>query len=647
MTGTGAIGTALLIAAVAAAVGSMVAAGLETWGKAAGAALARPLLWCAAALLVAATLALAVALVTNDFSLTYVADHSRRAIAAPYRLAGLWGGMEGSLLFWTTLLAVVAAIGARTRGSRPAAQLVLAFVVAAFALTTLAVANPFVTLAIPALDGGGLMPILEHPAMLYHPPLLYLGLVLLVVPFARTVAALFALGRDPSALADDAVGTRRWMTSAWTLLALAMAAGANWAYAELGWGGYWAWDPIENSALLPWLAATAYLHARQRRAGRGAGGRAAVLSAGLVVLSFVLAAVGAVLTRSGAASSVHAFGQAEAVGRALSGVALVLIGVGLVSVVRRWRAADAPRASVASPAGTVTRSTALLIQVVLVVAVLVLVLIGTLAPLVLQLFTGDRSALDGSYFASVTAPVAFGLLLLCGIGPRSPVAVAPSALLRELRIPLAGATLAIACMAWSGWSDTAVLALAGAAGFTAASVIELASTRRATVAASLAHLGFAVLLLGVAGSVATSSTTVALAPGARTAVGGVDVQNLGAHSEPGPPPVVVAPLEVVRGDTHVRLEPSIVGYPDRGTVLAETALWSTPREDVQVALRRATDDGDVFVEIRVRPLATLIWWGSALIVAGGVAALTRAAFGRSVRARRQADPAKTFDVTAT
>ncbi|MEN8238246.1 MAG: cytochrome c biogenesis protein CcsA, partial [Actinomycetota bacterium] len=218
----------------------------------------------AAALTLIAVCALGWALVSGDFSLTYVAETTSRATPWPYRLSAIWGGMAGSLLFWSALLSVSGAVGVRSARRVvphlvPATAATVAVTVVAFLVLGELVVSPFSKLAIPAIDGGGLVPILQHPAMVYHPPILYIGLTTLIAPFSLTVAAVITGRTDAAWLAL----VRRWLLVSWTALALGMVLGANWAYVELGWGGFWAWDSVENTALMPWLAATAFLHSAQ------------------------------------------------------------------------------------------------------------------------------------------------------------------------------------------------------------------------------------------------------------------------------------------------------------------------------------------------------------------------------------------------
>src|SRR5687767_748630 len=268
----------------------------------------------AAALLLSMALAiLGWALLSGDYNLEYVARATSRSMSWPYRLGSLWSGMEGSLLLWSALLAAGLCAGiTRLRGApelQARSQAVSGILIAAASLLVLTMADPFARLAFPALDGAGLTPILEHPALLYHPPILYLGQTLLAVSFAVTIAAL-VMGR-----LDDAwlTVTRRFAVLAWVALTAGMLTGAHWAYRELGWGGLWAWDPVENASLLPWLATTAFLHSALVTERRR---RLHAWTAALALAAFALALVGAYLTRSGVTGSVHAFAEARAIGYA-------------------------------------------------------------------------------------------------------------------------------------------------------------------------------------------------------------------------------------------------------------------------------------------------------------------------------------------
>jgi cytochrome c-type biogenesis protein CcmF len=493
----------------------------------------------------------------------------------------------------------------------------------------LALADPFERLAVPAIGGAGLVPILEHPAMLYHPPLLYLGLATLVGPFAFTVAAL-AQGRLDAVWADAA---RRWTLVSWTLLAIGMVAGSHWAYVELGWGGYWAWDPVENTALLPWLAATLFLHATRRAAlapvaGADDRSSAGLGLAGLACLPFVLALLGALLTRSGATSSVHAFAESRTIGRAL-GVLVGLVAVGLVGLLaraaaRRRRVAAGEQSvpgglrdhGAGDPRGTVPRL--LGAQLAVVGSALAVVLAGTLWPLWEDLTGGDGIAVEGHYFASFAGPLAAaGLVLLVALalsraGGRQRAMVAAGG---------AGAVSALVAIGAAGDPSFAACGLAGLGGAVVATSIRAVAWRTGGgIGSHVAHAGVGLLLLGIAGTTAGETLAASLAPGETIEVAGREVTYRGVEVTSGPTEgssAVVADVEV-DGRT---LSPSLVAYPDRAVVLAETALVSGMLADVQVVLLDAQDDGSALFEVGVHPMQVLVWWGGLAIVAGGALSL--------------------------
>src|SRR6516165_8158016 len=271
------------------------------------------------------------ALLRHDFSFTYVADHTSRKLPGFYTFSAFWGGQEGSLLLW--LLVLLGYSAAAVYFNRVAAREVIAWVVPTlglvasfFALLLVAVANPFHTQTAP-VDGSGLNPSLQNPYMVAHPPMLYLGYVGLTVPFA------FAMGALLSGRTDERwiVATRRWTLAAWTFLGVGQLIGAHWAYVEIGWGGYYAWDPVENAALMPWLAATAFLHSVMIQEKRG---MLKVWNMLLVILAFNLSLFGTFLTRSGVVNSIHSFTQSSIGGWFLAFLALM---IALSVVLIRWR----------------------------------------------------------------------------------------------------------------------------------------------------------------------------------------------------------------------------------------------------------------------------------------------------------------------
>jgi cytochrome c-type biogenesis protein CcmF len=548
----------------------------------------------------AATGWLARALLANDFSWAYVADFSRRDTSGPYRLAALWGGMAGSLLWFATLVGVVGWFTARRSRHDPVTTRAVVTVTLALVLAldglVLAFTDPFARLDTPALDGRGLTPILEHPAMVYHPPLLYLGLASLTAPFALTMA-----GQSPAVV-------RRWLLVPWTLLAVGMVAGAHWAYVELGWGGYWAWDPVENTALLPWLATTLAIHASlpgepDRRRGFAA----------LVCLAFLLALTGTMLTRSGAVPSVHAFAEDRAIGRGLA----VLVGLTALAILLklskllRFGTNCVPNRS----------NFVVLGHFAVVGAVLAVTLVGTVAPLVSDLTGGDGLAIEGRYFARFVGPLAaVGLALVAVVplarGTRSRVAVAVlpvGAALGVAMIVLGGGHMRLPPLLLAAAAGAALVSSGVNAGAMATG--NHARTGRRRIAGSVAHAGLGLFLLGVAGTATGRTESVSLRPGERFELLGETV----AYSDVGVEEVdgrssVVAEVEAAGRS----LRPTLVAHPERSVLLAETSLVSLPRRDIQVALRNAQDDGTAVLEVGVHPLQVLVWWGALVLVAAGV-----------------------------
>jgi cytochrome c-type biogenesis protein CcmF len=541
---------------------------------------ARTALAVTATALVAATVLLGWALVTVDGTLTYVADHTQRATPAHYRLAALWGGLEGSLLLFTAMVAAVAAVGLRRVPARQqgAAVAVAAATATACAATNWWLADPFTTLDVPALDGRGLTPILLHPAMLVHPPLLYLATAATVVPFALTAAAAWTRTLDDTWRR----ATHRWLLGTWVGLTVAVALGANWAYVELGWGGYWAWDPIENTALIPWLAITAFLHANRRATLAAAARPPAAFnpptppSRGLVALAlapFLLVMLGGVLTRSGITVSVHAFGEARAVGRALTAVLVGLVAIAVAAwlTTRRRPARSEPdrRRRGDGFDWLLRAATALALVAALVVVV------GTVTPATARLLGGRERSVGGEFYTRLLAPVAVAMV---GLAVTATVRAVLEA--RHHRRPVA----------WGG---------------------------------HVAHLGLVVLALGVAGSTTATATTAPFRAGDSQDIAGYTVtleDTTVVELDTGPG--VHATFAVHRGDDRVAtLGPELNAYPERGTVVAETALRSTLLDDVQVAIQNVSESGTVLAVVAVRPLVMWVWWGAVLVAAGGLLTL--------------------------
>src|SRR5438874_9971690 len=386
-------------------------------------------------LVVIAALSMMFALATHDFSILYVAENNARETPLFYSIISLWAALEGSILLWTAILAGATAFiafrgtVAIPRLATPAVAVLFAMLTFFLLLVTTPAADPFVRLAFPPDNGAGPNPLLQnHPLMALHPPLLYLGYVLTSVPFAYAIASLI-LGEGGDRWL---VATRRYALVSWALLGVGIVAGAWWSYAVLGWGGYWAWDPVENAAIMPWLTATAYLHSvmveEKRRLLK-------TWNIALVIETFALTILGTFLTRSGVVNSVHSFTQ-SAIGPLLLGyfVAILVLGAGLLL----YRIDDlTDRGSIGAP---LSREAIFLFQNVLFVAATLTVLLGTLYPLIAEAVSGAQLSIGAPYFDRVEVPIGLALLFLMGVGPQLPWHGASRATLeRQFTAPLLAA----------------------------------------------------------------------------------------------------------------------------------------------------------------------------------------------------------------
>ena len=578
------------------------------------------------------TVVLARALWSLDLSLTYVADHARSGTSEFYRLSGLWGGASGSLLLFTSMVAAAVAVLVWTQ-PRPTARSAGrwgSLSVAVLAGAVLATANPFRQLAIPAIEGAGLQPILEHPAMLYHPPLLYLGQVSTIVPFLVAVASPL----NP--------GTRRalrgWLGLSLALLTVGLATGSNWAYVELGWGGFWGWDPVENGILVAWLLVLAAMHA----VGQPRHGRTVRM---LCTLPWATVLVAAAVTRGGVGGSVHAFADDARVSWILLGliVATAVVAVLAATGFQPRRQHQRPRTAQARVAeagrGALWQQPPLVLgriaAGVLAAAAAVLVLAGVLYPIPAP----GEPLVTGPYYATLLGPLA-----IVGLGATATV-VGGRATLWSASGALAGVIAAAA----AGTRAPFALCVAAGVGAMLVNLVDgLRRQARGRWPMRVGHLGFAVLLIGVAGSTQADRATVGFDIGEEVEVGGRSFRHVGVEVVEGPAPrsdAVVATIEVRDGDKLVAvLRPALVAFPDRSVVLAETALHSRPAGDIQAVLRNATDPGLALYSLSVAPLVMWVWWGSVLMGGAGLMVAFHAAISR---ARQAGTASRPRDVAAS
>ena len=446
----------------------------------------------------------------SDMSVNLVFANSHSAKPFIYKLAGAWGNHEGSMLMWVTILAAAGAFVAlfsrrtseRTLIAALGSQAVLALGFYAFLLIA---SNPFARLFPAPPDGQGLNPLLQDPGLAFHPPTLYLGYVGLSVAFSLAVGALLT-GEVDSRLAR---AMRPWVLAAWVLLTLGITAGSYWAYYELGWGGYWFWDPVENASLMPWLAATALLHSLNVLAARGALKAWTMM---LAVIAFSMSMVGTFLVRSGILTSVHAFAIDPERGTFL--LALLAIYVGAAFTLFAIRGASLKEGA---PFELVSRETGLVINNLLLSVILGIVFLGTLYPLFVEAISGEKLSVGAPYFNSVAGPLALLLAMLVGIGPLLSWRRERRPILRQLKIPalLGASALVMTIFLAPRIGILPRLGLTVAAFLAAASILPLAGRNPLRAPLStwgmvVAHFGIAVALVGMAANSAFSSERLAV-----------------------------------------------------------------------------------------------------------------------------------------
>ncbi|MFF4875058.1 heme lyase CcmF/NrfE family subunit [Micromonospora sp. NPDC000668] len=566
------------------------------------------------------------ALLRHDFSVRFVAENGGRQVPLYYTLTSLWSALDGSLLLWLLILAGYAALLAHRR--HPPRLHAYAMVVVStvtmffFALSTFA-ANPFREVNPVPADGPGPNPLLQqHPAMGVHPPLLYAGYIGLVVPFAFAIAAPLA-GQQGRGWVRAA---RPWALAAWAALTAGIGLGAWWSYAVLGWGGYWAWDPVENASLLPWLTATAFLHATLGRAAGRAGWNLALASA-----SFVLVLLGTFLTRSGAVASVHAFTDSP-LGPMLLGFVLLTLVVS--TVLTGWRDPE-PAHGRSTP--LLSRMTAVLVNGVLLVTIAAVVLIGTIFPLLSEPLGGVRTSVGPGYYQRTAVPLAIAVLLMMGVTPALRVRDRTQAL-RRLALPGAVALATVAVVGLLSRPGLPALTAFGAAAFVLTGVAgELADrrprsgrNRRPGRAAGLvAHAGIALVAVGVAGSSAYGRDTErTIHTGEALRVGDVSVRLVGVDRSGASGGMTVRArlrlTEAGGGERTVR--PALRYNPARDTAVTVPAIQTGLLRDTYVTLIAvAPDSGSATVRLAVNPLVGLLWAGGTLTAAGGLLAAIRTA----------------------
>jgi cytochrome c-type biogenesis protein CcmF len=586
----------------------------------------------------AAIATLWLALLTDRFEFRNVAEYTSSTLDWWFKLSALWGSQAGSLLLWAWILtgfaaAVVFLNRDRNRELMPVVVAVLMGIAVFFAFLLSFVSSPFETLATVPEEGRGLNPLLQNPYMVSHPPLLYFGYVGLAVPFAFAMAALVERRLDTAWF----TAVRGWTITAWGFLGIGILLGARWAYEELGWGGYWAWDPVENAAFMPWLVATAFLHSVMVQERRG---MLRVWNMVLVVLTFSLALFGTFLTRSGIIASVHAFGEST-----LGAWFLVFIAVVLGGAVALIIARLPLLRSKHSLESFVSREAVFLYNNLLLLALAFAVFWGTIFPVISEAARDSRITVGQGYYDQIAVPIGVALLILTGIGPLIPWRKASlDALRRRFLVPVAvgvvaGVLLAVFTPAWENWVAGLVFS---AAAFVGACVIGeywrgtkvrhaaggvswpgaffgLFARNRRRYGGYMVHLGVVVLFIGLAGSTAfTTSGDLALSQGERGEVAGYTfVYDSALRERDEHKGTVGVTLGVFEGDSRVAtLSPRTNFYFADEQRSTEIAIDSDLRRDIYIVLVGLSEGGLARVSVFVNPLVMWIWLSGLMIALG-------------------------------
>lgn len=606
--------------------------GLSPWM-----AVARPAAWMQLILVAIAYALLTWAFVAQDFSLQYVAQNSNSLLPMMYRFSAVWGAHEGSLLLWALILALWSAVLAARSHHLPEAVTArvlgtMGVISVGFLAFMIFTSNPFERILPAAAEGRDLNPLLQDPGLIFHPPMLYMGYVGFGVPFAFAIAALL----DRNASGPEAVGdwlrwTRPWTNVAWAFLTLGIALGSWWAYYELGWGGWWFWDPVENASFMPWLAGAALLHSQAITEKRGSFRSWTLL---LAIAAFSLSLLGTFLVRSGVLTSVHAFAADPGRGMFILVFLGIVVGASLLLYALR-----APELEGGRPFATGSRETLLLINNVFLTAACAMVLIGTLYPLLLDAIgSDDKISVGPPYFSLLFIVLMTPIVLLLPFGPLT--RWQRDQFDRPLRLlwPWAVLALVAGVIAYFQAPQGPLKTAAGVAGAlwvglgTARFVWQRMRTQRSPLTAEmvgmvLGHGGIAVFLVGaLLVEAQLQQREIAMKPGETLTIGRDSFRFDGVQRLQGPNYIASrGSIEVFRDDRRITtLHPEKREYASGGQVMTEAGIRPGVTRDVFVALGEPLGGGAWAVRVHIKPFIRWVWIGALLMAIGGfVTALDR------------------------
>ncbi|RED51560.1 heme lyase CcmF/NrfE family subunit [Aestuariispira insulae] len=582
--------------------------------------------------------ALTHAYVTSDFSLLNVVNNSHSLKPLLYKVAGVWGNHEGSLLLWVltlTLFGLLVAVFGRALppGLKSRTLAVQGLISVGFLIFVLFTSNPFERIPVPPLEGGDLNPLLQDPGLAFHPPMLYLGYVGLSITYSFAVAALIE-GKVDAAWAR---WVRPWALLAWVFLTGGIALGSWWAYYELGWGGFWFWDPVENASFMPWLIATALMHSAIVVEKRDTLKSWTIL---LAIVGFSMSLIGTFLVRSGVLTSVHAFANDPE--RGVFILLLLMISIGGSLLIYAWRA---PNLQGGGYFKLVSREGALVFNNMLLTVITALVFLFTLAPLIFELFE-KQITVGPPMFNFFFVPLTTILVLALGVGPllawkRGDWADAK----RRLRLALLLTLILTALSAIVVWGRDAyaLVGVALAIWLTLAVIVEMAKKAgwprqslsgtlrrairlpRASWGMTVAHIGVAVVIAGATGaSLLTVDKTLSMRPGDRTTIAGFEIEFTGAEEVNGPNYIALRGHYTAYADGQAvsRFEPERRRYIANGQQTTEAAIETHSWYDLYVVIGDQTKNGGYVTRLYHKPLAPWLWLGSILMMLGGILSLT-------------------------
>ncbi|MCA1548585.1 heme lyase CcmF/NrfE family subunit [Bradyrhizobium sp. BRP19] len=599
--------------------------------------------------------------VNSDFSVANVYENSHSMKPLLYKITGVWGNHEGSMLLWVLILALFGGLVASFGNNLPLSLrahvlAVQAWVASAFYLFILMTSNPFLRIASPPIEGRDLNPVLQDIGLAVHPPMLYLGYVGFSISFSFAIAALME-GRIDAAWAR---WVRPWTLVAWIFLTLGIAMGSYWAYYELGWGGWWFWDPVENASLMPWLAGTALLHSALVMEKRNA---LKVWTILLSILTFSLSLLGTFLVRSGVITSVHAFATDPTRGVFILLILCLFIG-GSLSLFA-GRATSLKQGGLFAP---ISREGALVLNNLLLTVACAVVLFGTLYPLAMEMLTDFKMSVGAPFYNLSFAPLFALLLLAVPFGPM--LAWKRGDLLGVMQRLLAAgvAGLVVVAIVWAwvrGGSALAPLAIGLGVFVIAGAVTDLVERTglvrlpfatvlhrarglpRSAWGTAFAHAGLGVALIGIVCETTWNSEYIAtMKPNETAHVAGYDLKLDGLFQRQGPNyREMIAEFKISRdGEAVTVMTPSKRSFTTRGSSTTEAALLTSGASQLYVSLGDATAEGAIAVRIYHKPLVLLIWWGPVLMAFGGVLSLSdrrlRVGAPKPARAKQRLQPAE-------